>query len=408
MDRRLLKLVCVILTGVLLSLVVPGVTSIAQGPDEAYSFGLLPSPAGDYPKLALAESVGPLPSAVDLSSGVPPVGNQGRQASCVGWAIAYYYRSFQEGVESHRAPSQPNELFSPAFIYNQRSTADRSRDNGMSMVNGLRIAVSQGVATLATMPYNAADFSTQPSGEARAEAQLYRAQSYFNIFNGRGSVNLQALKQHLATGDPLLLAVPVYSEFFRVTLAYPTIGLPEPGSTYYGGHAITVVGYDDETQAFKFVNSWGRGWGDHGYAYLTYDFVQQQAWEAWVLADADTTPPSLPDHASELGGTENDVAQAEISTPVFTWEASNDPTAVYQVYWGPAVNGTSGSSTVEAFFFPAPVTQTSRQYLRVRALDAAGNATPWRTLFIFRYVAAGGEDQSVTLQPLDTEPPQAS
>jgi len=403
MNRLTLRLATILLLGVMLSLAGPSLACMAKGPEAEYALGLLPSPEEDYPRLALDVTAGPLPPAADLSSVMPPVGNQGRQASCVGWAIAYYYRSYQEGVENHRLPAQTDELFSPAYIYNQRS--DKSRDVGMSMVSGLRIAVDQGVATLATMPYNAADSTSQPSAAARAEAALYRSLSYFSLFTRQGSANLQLLKQHLAQGGPVLLAVPIYSEFFRVNSYNPVIGVPAAGSTYYGGHAVTVIGYDDAAKTFKFVNSWGRGWGNYGYAYLSYEFVQRYAWEGWVLMDSDTTPPKLPERAQELGGAESGVPQSEISRPVFAWEASTDPTARYQMYWGPAANGTGNTTMTEALFSPPAVSQTSTLYLRVRALDGMGNATSWRTLFTFRYVAQSNGEQSLIAQSLAPNPP---
>ncbi|NTV92425.1 MAG: cysteine protease, partial [Chlorobiaceae bacterium] len=51
------------------------------------------------------------------------------------------------------------------------------------------------------------------------------------------------------------------------------------------GHAIMVVGYDDEkkvvntncakatTGALLIRNSWGTGWGEEGYGWLPYDYV---------------------------------------------------------------------------------------------------------------------------------------
>ena len=52
-----------------------------------------------------------------------------------------------------------------------------------------------------------------------------------------------------------------------------------PPSEYerYGGHAICLCGYDDTKGAFRFKNSWGPGWGDKGYAWLSYDYVAQHA-----------------------------------------------------------------------------------------------------------------------------------
>jgi len=37
----------------------------------------------------------------------------------------------------------------------------------------------------------------------------------------------------------------------------------------YGGHAVTVVGFNDK--GFIFKNSWGEEWGENGYGYLSFD-----------------------------------------------------------------------------------------------------------------------------------------
>lgn len=397
--RRVGRLIIALLV-VLIGVMGLGFASVAQEPKLPYALGLVPSPAGDYPRVHTSAGIDSLPDSIDLSDGLPPVGHQRRQASCVGWAIAHGYRSYQEGVERGWVPTHEDEIFSPAFIYNQRTTNDCSNDAGMSMVDGLRIAVRKGVATSATMPYDANDSCSQPSAEARAEAGLYRSKSYANLFAGRGTANLTALKQHLATGDPFLLAVPVYSEFYRVSRSDPVIDVPEPGSVFYGGHAILVVGYDEAAHTFKFVNSWGTGWAKKGFAHLTYDFVKRNSWEAWVLVDIDTTPPSLPDQAYELGGVESGVAQSEVDSPVFAWEKSNDPTAMYRIYWGPNPEGVGNHKSLEAFLAPSQVNETTTLYLRVRAQDATGNSTDWQTLFEFSYEQPDVENQLVPLQPV--------
>jgi C1A family cysteine protease len=45
-------------------------------------------------------------------------------------------------------------------------------------------------------------------------------------------------------------------------------------SSIEGGHAVCVVGYRADGR-FIIRNSWGRGWGDGGFAYAT---------DAWVRA----------------------------------------------------------------------------------------------------------------------------
>ena len=42
-----------------------------------------------------------------------------------------------------------------------------------------------------------------------------------------------------------------------------------------GGHAVAVVGYDDNLNGGRFIcrNSWGTNWGDHGYFYMPYQVI---------------------------------------------------------------------------------------------------------------------------------------
>ena len=45
----------------------------------------------------------------------------------------------------------------------------------------------------------------------------------------------------------------------------------EPGS--FGGHAVLIVGYDDEKQAIKILNSWGSDFGNNGFFWIKYEDV---------------------------------------------------------------------------------------------------------------------------------------
>ena len=41
-----------------------------------------------------------------------------------------------------------------------------------------------------------------------------------------------------------------------------------------GWHAIVLTGFDDDMNAFKFKNSWGKKWGEEGYGWLPYEYVK--------------------------------------------------------------------------------------------------------------------------------------
>src|SRR5688500_7415334 len=76
--------------------------------------GLIFSNDEDYNKLdeATAPSMGTLPSSVDLSEWFPVPEDQRNQASCVGWAVAYGLKSYQEAIERGVKPLNATNTFS--------------------------------------------------------------------------------------------------------------------------------------------------------------------------------------------------------------------------------------------------------------------------------------------------------
>lgn len=64
-----------------------------------------------------------------------------------------------------------------------------------------------------------------------------------------------------------------------------TIPLPGPGEQLTDGHAVLVVGYEDAQAGgcLIFRNSWGADWGDGGYGYLPYSYIQHHGGEAWII-----------------------------------------------------------------------------------------------------------------------------
>jgi C1A family cysteine protease len=60
-------------------------------------------------------------------------------------------------------------------------------------------------------------------------------------------------------------------------------GSPSPGEQAMGATAICIVGYDDDKKLIKFKNSWGTKWGDKGYGYLSYNYVDKFLTDAWIF-----------------------------------------------------------------------------------------------------------------------------
>ncbi|MFP3897392.1 MAG: C1 family peptidase [Anaerolineales bacterium] len=269
--------------------------AVAEEPAVVGDLGLVRS-EGDFPRLETSQLMGEqesLPPRVDLGEGLPPAGHQNGQASCVGWTLGYYYKTFQEYRERGWDISSVEHQFSPAWIYNQRTTDNCEQDAGMSYYDGLRILEEKGAATLASFPYDPNNTCTQPSPNLHDEAQTYRIDSFRNVFAGAGSADMDVLKTLLADGQPIAVGVPVYDSFFAVTRDDLVVPQRGPDETLYGGHAMLVVGYDDDIGGFKTMNSWGDDWGRDGYCYLSYDFMKHDAWEGWVMKDYVASEPSF-------------------------------------------------------------------------------------------------------------------
>ena len=88
-----------------------------------------------------------------------------------------------------------------------------------------------------------------------------------------------------------------------------------------------------------------------------------------------------------LGGTSN-LWQNKSNQAEFEWSGASDEgsgLAGYLVYWGSDPKGDSTYFTATLEFKPEPAS-SGRKFLRVRAVDVAGNlAIDWTTLFIFKF-----------------------
>jgi hypothetical protein len=221
-----------------------------------------------------AKSFRDLPT-VDLTNEMPPVGNQGGQGSCASWSIAYYHRTQLEYHERHWDLNDPNHQFSPAFCYNQ---VNGGGDNGSGFGDNMPLIVEQGCATLADQPYNDGDPLSWPSESAYSKAIPYRTKdwAWFNTYDTTG---INMIKQLLANGSTSCLSIGVWGNFDNIASYHYMYCAADREGTNRGGHLITFVGYDDTltthdgTGAFRMVNSWGPGWGQTGYFWMSYEAV---------------------------------------------------------------------------------------------------------------------------------------
>ncbi len=229
---------------------------------------------------------GSLPTRVSLAEYAPPRGNQGHQGSCVGWATSYAARTILYSRQTGQ-PAQQSNAFSPSFVYDQ--LAGGKCGGGTVILHALKLMESTGDLPLANFAYDQKRCDRQPSSEEKSQAQEYRIAGFDRLSQDASdySLNALAIKQHLAQGAPVVIGMNVggtfESEMEGARVWHPTQEDWEERG--FGGHAMAVIGYDDQLEggAFQLMNSWGNSWGDQGLAYVRYKDFNHFVKEAYGL-----------------------------------------------------------------------------------------------------------------------------
>lgn len=232
----------------------------------------------DYKDIPLATSamMGTLPSTVDLSSWFPTPGNQGQQSSCVGWAVAYGLKTYQEARERNIKPITNNQIYSPSFIYNQIKLGNCG--SGSNIVQALNLLKSNGVSTINDFPYNQLDCYSIPNATVKQRAKNYAIAEWRRV-DFKDDIEV---KSQLNSGFPVVIGM-------RVDQGFQNLGFNQiytgPSGLEKGGHAMVVTGYDDSKQAYKVLNSWGTSFGTNGYAWISYYAFKSRVKEAYTSQD---------------------------------------------------------------------------------------------------------------------------
>ncbi|MBO3745267.1 hypothetical protein J5X84_04240 [Streptosporangiaceae bacterium NEAU-GS5] len=107
------------------------------------------------------------------------------------------------------------------------------------------------------------------------------------IDGGTALGSIQDQKTWIDTVGPVAACFAVYADFF----AHTTGVYHRLSDDLRGWHCVAVIGYSDYEQAWICKNSWGPGWGDHGYFKIGYGEAQFDTYPKYgVLA---TNPDPL-------------------------------------------------------------------------------------------------------------------
>lgn len=184
-----------------------------------------------------------IPTKYSYKKYLPDVINQGSRPICVPCSVSAYVnwnKNLETSDNTHDNKIDLNQIFK------SRTNSD---NDGMSFKDALHFLRHDGVKT---------------------EDGIFKIDRYAKI----GS-EIQ-LKQAIIMNGPCLGGLPVYNEYaddFWTKCRECKLS---------GGHAISIVGYNEE--GFIIRNSWGRGYGNNGYSVMPYDDFSSFL-ELWTIVD---------------------------------------------------------------------------------------------------------------------------
>jgi C1A family cysteine protease len=224
-----------------------------------------------------------LPESADLRQYAREIENQGHVGSCVGNAVASELELYGEALLN------VSKNFSRLFIYwNARYLSGlQDEDNGAYLRDGVKCCNKWGICTEDIWPYDENEVNTRPSDEAYEAARPNRVIRYERIDVG----DINTVKGFLAfEKKSVVIGMGLGEKFFDISgpledQDYPPINNDD--NQYVGGHAMNIVGYDDNLNGGSFIveNSWGTGWGDNGYWAMTYEVFNADVWDIWVVTE---------------------------------------------------------------------------------------------------------------------------
>lgn len=221
-----------------------------------------------------------LPRKIDYTPKLSPVRDQGDEGVCVGFAVTSGMKEYQELIDYKKLV-----LLSPRFIYNECKKIDGLPDEeGTTIRAAMQALKRKGVCQEKFWPYSPHQKTKAREG-AVTDAKKFRIMTYARI------LNLNELRLSLVAKGPCVIGVEVFAGMMETKTGL--VPLPKRNESSLGGHAICPVGYDDTKKIIKFKNSWSDAWGNKGYGFLPYAYVERYMRDAWSAVDIDDPNPLI-------------------------------------------------------------------------------------------------------------------
>lgn len=179
-----------------------------------------------------------------------------------------------------------------AFYWGARAVNGfQKEDEGAYPRSGWKNFRRHGVCSEKAWPSLTDTINKMPSVESQADG-IVRADWIYSIVQERGEGRAPVVLERLQSKCPGGMGIGVTDAFDRA--GTDTVPAPKSGDTIRGLHWIAVLGFDRAGQRLRILNSWGKNWGDGGWAWLDIGWL----WAAFTDDITFLLPPALSQEAA--------------------------------------------------------------------------------------------------------------
>lgn len=161
-------------------------------------------------------------------------GDQGRTPQCVAYAWIHWLEDGGVTQDHKQAP-----VMNPSLVYRNAQLVDQ---------------------------WEGDDYD---GTSVRAGAKVLKANGYIESY--RWTQDVEVLAQAILTTASVVVGTYWFSDMSRPN----NDNIITPTGSMQGGHAYIINGYNAKTGYFRVKNSWGRAWGNKGYAYIKKEDMQK-------------------------------------------------------------------------------------------------------------------------------------
>ena len=160
---------------------------------------------------------------------------------------------------------------------------------GSYLQRAMEAMQTNGGVPLSQFPYTDQDCNRVPDESAKQAGRQNVIHGFTRITNGDNinEISVRGIKEHLNKNAPVAIGMMVGQSFMQNMMGqelWEPSGM-DASQMGMGGHAMTVIGYDDRKfgGAFQIMNSWGPEWGNNGIAWVRYGDFKTYVREAYGI-----------------------------------------------------------------------------------------------------------------------------